>query len=337
MVTLMIRAAGSPRRRGSMYVAVLLIATIVSVIGISALTATRLQLRSAEGAADVTAVCLYAQSAIEIGLFAINNDADWRSVYSNDDWFPVRSIGDGVYTLKLVDEVNGSLTADPNAPVRLYGWGMAGDAVRIYSVLLEVRGASNLLLNPGIESGTTYWVDMGDCDLEADEGEFHSGAACLRVKNRDDEWAGPRQDIADQLTEGVTYETEVWVKMENFSETVWLGIWYRTEYGWVSDYFSSDTVGTDWTLLGGEFTAGWSGTLSQAYWKVDTQWSSQEFMIDDAVLEAADDSSIAIRPVAGTWRRVMDEDGGIDVEPEAIPLPGDGLDPPSMDPPIELG
>jgi hypothetical protein len=323
MVTLMIRAAGSPCRRGSMYIAVLLIATIVSVIGISALTVTRLQLRSAEGASDVTAACLYAQSAIEMGLFTVNDDADWRSVYSNDDWLPERSIGDGVYTLKLVDEVNGSLTADPNAAVRLYGWGMAGDAVRIYSVLLEVRGVPNLLRNPGIESGTTYWVDMGDCDLEADEGEFHGGAACLHVQNRDDEWAGPRQDIADQLTEGVMYETEVWVRMKDFSETAWLGIWYRTEYGWVSDYFSSGTVGTGWTLLSGQFTAGWSGTLSQAYWKVDTQWSSQEFMIDDAVLHAAGDGSAGIVPVAGTWRRVMDEDGGLGPEPDAIPLPGD--------------
>jgi len=65
-----------------MYVAVLMTATIVAVIGISALTITRIELRSAEGAKDTIEARFYAQSALEISSYLINNDRNWRTNYS---------------------------------------------------------------------------------------------------------------------------------------------------------------------------------------------------------------------------------------------------------------
>jgi type II secretory pathway component PulK len=106
-------------RRGSMYVAVLLTAMIVAVIGISALTITRVELRSAEGAKDTIEARFYAQSALEIGSHLINGDRNWRTAYSSGVWVAEQSIGTGTYAWKLVDEQDGDLANDPSQPVRL--------------------------------------------------------------------------------------------------------------------------------------------------------------------------------------------------------------------------
>lgn len=296
------------QRRAGMYLAVLMTATIVAIIGLSALTAVRVQLRAAEGGNDVTVAGFCAQSAIEMGLLSISNDGNWRSTYTHDVWVPKQTLGGGTYTWKLVDEQNGSLLMDASAPVRLYGRGSVGDAVRAYSVLLktDIADPTNLLSNPGFERGTGGWVGLTDCDLEISADKPHGGSACLWVKNRNNEYAGPRQDVADHITAGTTYETEVWVRMKDFSENIWFALWYRTEYGWSCDYFDVDPAGTSWTLVGGEFTASWSGTLATAYWKLETQWSGQEFFVDDAVVRKLGDRAPAALPVSGTWRRVVD-------------------------------
>ena len=294
-------------RQGGMYVAVLMTATIVAIIGMSALTATRIQLRSAEGGNDVTAAGFCAQSAIESGFFAVRNDAGWRTGYTSDSWVPEQTLGAGAFTWKLVDEQNGDLAADTEARVHLYGMGVAGNAVRIYSVLLEPAylDQSNWLSNPGFESGTTDWTDGGDCDLEIKTDEPYSGTGYLRVKNRDTSLAGPRQLISGQLENGEPYDTEVWVKMKDFTEGVVLVLWLRTDLGWTKLGSGSTPADKIWTYVSWSFTPTWSGTLYEAYWKVETAWSDQEFDIDDAVLQRARvDSNMLVVP--GTWRRVVE-------------------------------
>jgi hypothetical protein len=289
-----------------MYLAVLMTALIVAVIGLSGLTLSRIQLRSAEGEREIVSARLYAQSAIEMALLAINDDPDWRTTYTHDVWTAARSIGEGTYAWKLVDEKNGDLAKDPSAPVRLYGLGNAGDALRLYSVLIQeprTGAGSNLLSNPGMENGTTDWLELGDCDLEARDDGPRTGTWYLKVKNRDNWSSGPRQSIVGKITTGTTYDTEAWVRTKDFTEKMWLVVWLRTFVGWTPIYVTSADVGTSWTRISGSFTPTWTGALSEAYWKVHTDWDDQDFMVDDTALAEAGETANELIPIRGTWRR----------------------------------
>lgn len=300
---------GSYRRRGSGYIVVLGASLLVMVIGVSALMAARVQAQASESTNHMAAARLYAQSALEIGMHWLCADAYWRADFPHDQWLDEEPIGEGTYTWKLVDKINGDLTSDTAAPVRLYGKGICGEAVRIYSVLVQPESATalpaNLIDNGDLESGLTSWLDLSDCDLEWDNSQAHAGTACLWVKNRDNHQAGPRQDIAGELTEGATYDVSTWVKTKDFSENVWVGLWVQTEYGWRRLDAALATVGGAWTEVAGTFTPSWPGMLQEAYFKVETAWSNQEFRIDDAVMieEQNADSAPSLRFVRGSMRR----------------------------------
>lgn len=299
------RQTAPSQRRATCYLAVLAVALIVTIIGLSALATGRIEFRSAESANDVVAARMYAQAAMEMSLFTISNDASWRADYTNDVWVPAQPIGQGTYSWKLVDEENGDLTADPNAPLRLYGRGILGNAVRTYSVLLQPdTAAGNLLTNPGIEAGTNGWTSTS-CTLEAHTDQPHDGAAYLWVKNRAGEWDGPRQNVSGNLVNGTTYTTAVWVKMKDSPERARIVLWMDTSLGYYSNYLTTVPVGTTWTYVSTTSTLTWSGTLNAAYWEVETQSSSQEFMIDDATLRVAGGNGPVAFPILGTWRRFV--------------------------------
>lgn len=301
-------------RPGSMYAALLMTALIVSVIGLSGLAATRIQLRSVAGVNNATAARFYAQSALDMGLFAVSNDADWRTTYSHDVWVSEQPLGEGTYTWKLVDEQDGDLATNPAGPVRLYGKGIAGDAVRVYSVQVqpETDGTSdpNLLANGDMEDGVVGWMELGDCDLERDTDEPHGGLACLKVKGRHASSDGPYNGVVpDAFSDGENYDTEIWVKMKDSPEDVLIVVYWRTTTGWYRTEAARTSVGTTWTRVNGTFTASWFGTLLQAYWKIETGWSKQEFKIDDAVLEVAGGAlagDTTPTPVSGTWRQEVE-------------------------------
>jgi len=306
----MSRAAPS-HRRGSVYVALLGVTTIVTIIGVSALMAVRIQRRAAEAGNDAAEARFYAQSAADLALFWIQNDPLWRQHCSNDTWLPDLALDLGTLTWKLVDELDGDLANDTAHPARLYARGTIGATVRIHSVLLEqeqVDPSANLLTNADMESGTTGWTGLGYCDLESKTDGPHGGAAYLRVKNRDYVWAGPNQYITTKITSGTAYNAQAWVKTKDFAEPFRLTIYTRsTDSGndWV--YVITPPVGTEWTFISATLTPTWTGTLSRSTFYVETTASTQEFRIDDALLCESDGSgpggTLTMVPVAGTWRR----------------------------------
>ncbi len=299
------------QHRGGMYLAVLMIAMIVTIIGMSALAVTRIQLRSTEGGGDAAAARLHAQSAIEMGAFTISNDSNWRSTYTHDTWVSDEPIGTGTYTWKLVDEgYYGDLTTDPSSPVRLYGKGYAGDAIRTYSILLEFEGgsaAANLLSNPGMESGTSGWYGY-DCDIASDP-NAHSGSASLLIDDRYAYYSGSAQDVDGFLENGTTYEMEAWVKMDSGTSNMRFVMYVRdsipNSYWLIAGETSVDDSG--WTKITGTMTPSWGGTLVQAFWKVSTVSGTTDFYVDDAVLQVeggGEDPTII--PRVGSLQRVVD-------------------------------
>jgi hypothetical protein len=295
-------------QRGAMYLAVLMTAMLVATIGMSALTTVRLQLRSTEGDHHITAAHFGAQSAVEAGFFAVRNDAGWRTRYTHDTWVPEQALGPGAFAWKLVDERNGDLAADDEAPARLYGRATFGDAVRTYSVLLEPAylDQTNWIKNPGFAEGTTYWTSGGDCALELDAIDPHDPNIYLLVKTRSGAAAGPRQYLDTPLESGEPYDTEVWVKMNEYAEEAEIVLWVDTDLGSVR--LSSDPIPVDmtWTQVTWTFTPTWSGELIEAYWSVVTAWSDQEFNIDNVLFRRAWVAS-NMEVVGGTWQRVVSD------------------------------
>jgi Tfp pilus assembly protein PilX len=81
----LIRRGGAQLRRGSVYLIVLATSMMVTVIGLSALFAVRVQRRNAEITQDRAEALLCAQSAVELGLLKIQNP-NWRDSEPNGIW-----------------------------------------------------------------------------------------------------------------------------------------------------------------------------------------------------------------------------------------------------------
>lgn len=127
------------RRRASIYVAVLGYAAIVTVIGLSALLAIRVQRRSAEGESDLAEARLYARSAIELGMWLVNNDPNWRSTQSIGAWATDEAIGTGTYSLEAADPNDSDLANSITDSLLLTSTGSSGVARHRTQVTLEAE------------------------------------------------------------------------------------------------------------------------------------------------------------------------------------------------------
>jgi hypothetical protein len=118
---------------------VLCVAVVVTVIGLSAITLSHVNTRTSQGAADEQKAALYAASAVEVVLAAIESQPDWRSVYVSGAESPETAFGEGTASWRLVDEKDGDLSDDEADPVRIHGIGRMGRATCVHSVEIRPR------------------------------------------------------------------------------------------------------------------------------------------------------------------------------------------------------
>ena len=109
---------------------------LVTAIGMSALMVTRIQRRTFQGTHDASVASDYADSAIELALWKIKQDANWRQTYTHNTWVADQTIDRGTFKWKLVDTVDTDLNNDDTHPVRLVAWGMIGQTTQKASVKL---------------------------------------------------------------------------------------------------------------------------------------------------------------------------------------------------------
>lgn len=162
-----LRPARRPgRRRGSLYIAVALVALIVSLIGISTLAVIRIERRGRLANADAAAARLYARSAVELGLTRIASDPDWRFVYKQGAWVTDVPIGSGTYAIEGFDTTDGLLGNDPEHPVRLVGTGKKGKAVQKFELTLAPVNRGYTALKSALHAGHDLIVTGTtlDCD-----------------------------------------------------------------------------------------------------------------------------------------------------------------------------
>lgn len=152
--------AGRPRRRGSAYVFVLGISLIVTVLGMGALTLSRVSGKSTGDGNDWEAAGDLAFSATEHAISYINaaaaaSPSTWRSAYTSRQTAFTQSMGRGTFSWALKDEVDGILSEDYLRPFRIYGIGMVGSVTRVYSVQVIPAGTPLDVLRTALHSNST--------------------------------------------------------------------------------------------------------------------------------------------------------------------------------------
>lgn len=123
-------------RRASVYVLVIGSSTLLAVIGLAALTGVRIQRKNLAGTHDFAEARVYAQSAVEIGMRIMTTDSEWRTNHSNGTWRTAQPMGNGTYSLEVVDPADSDLQDSKEEPVVITGIGMKGDAKHKVSVTL---------------------------------------------------------------------------------------------------------------------------------------------------------------------------------------------------------
>ncbi len=378
------------RQHGSIYLMVLGSSLIVTVIGLSALAAVRVERMSSQVNRDLAQARLLARSAIDLGMLQIRDDPRWRQ-RGPGVWISDLTLGAGLLSLEAIDPQAGNFQ-QPDGPAVLVGTGRVGAARYVVRTELttarglpclenamhsgreiifdattvannqmvsanrdiEAKGGStvygdvesahnvlggtymgqtassapertipdvatvlayylangtaiqyadlpttgpNLLTNTGMEDGIAPWVDRGFCKLDVSADQPHGGNASLRVSDRAAPWAGPLQDIRDQVVNDAQYTAEAWVRLAYVPEQMKITVWVRDDDG---DHWHSgnlQAVGTAWTKITAQFPINWKGDLQHCMIYVETGASNQRFYVDDMSLRRIEPGGPGIRRV----------------------------------------
>lgn len=147
-------------RRGAAYVMVMTISLLVSVIGVAALTAVRVQIRTASNSNDCEEARSYAQSGLELARNWINSDSSWRTNRTSGSTATL-SFGAGSFAISMVDPVDNDFTNSPLDPVKITAVGYKGRAQQQLQVMLTPTPAGYSCLNAAIFSGGSLTVNTG--------------------------------------------------------------------------------------------------------------------------------------------------------------------------------
>ena len=170
------------QKRGSIYIAVLGASMLVVLIGITALAAMRVQNWASSSSNDFAEARLYARSAVEVGMFYIYSDPNWRTTRGNGAWATNKAVGKGTFSLQATDPIDNDVANGYNHPVILTGTGQKGQAVCKLQARLEVGPAPNTGLGVSMISGgnttITSCTVTGDQTITAN-GNMNAGGGSL--------------------------------------------------------------------------------------------------------------------------------------------------------------
>ncbi|RPI00456.1 MAG: carbohydrate-binding protein [Calditrichaeota bacterium] len=147
-------------------------------------------------------------------------------------------------------------------------------------VNIATAAPTNLLLNPGFESGTTSWAGQG-CTISRVTTK-HSGSYGVRTSSRTAAWAGPVQIITSALAASGqgNYQLSAWMKMFSGSATGKVSM--RLTHGGGTTYFGvTGSATTSWKQISGVVNLTWSGTLTEAAFYIETTSGTTNFYADD--------------------------------------------------------
>ncbi len=128
-------------RRGTLYVGVMMTATVIAVVGLCGLSVSTLGIRSAQNTRDAEAAAVLARAAVEEGIRLINANPYWRTLLQNNVSYTPwsNSLNGGTIRFRYVD-LDGNFNDNSADGIRVYGTGQFGGATYVESVLLQPTG-----------------------------------------------------------------------------------------------------------------------------------------------------------------------------------------------------
>lgn len=148
------------RRRGSTYVMVLGLSLVLTVIGLSALTVSRVTGRMVAANRDFSETRFLAFTAAEHALNRINADDDWRTTFNGAT--VAKSFGRGTFSWRVVDEDDGDLTDGNSDPATIFATGTVNDASHTLSVRITRDGGVLNSLSACLAVGGQVEVTVGN-------------------------------------------------------------------------------------------------------------------------------------------------------------------------------
>lgn len=155
-------------RAGYLYVAVMVVSTIVAMTGLSALKILRIERQGMENGQELHEARLLAATAVEHAVTLINrNPTSWRTTYPHNVEYPATpvTLGNGTFTWKLYDS-DLVLDDDDNDPVEVSGFGRVGNTVYVQTVTVTPYGVGLDCLNVALYSVKKQTLGGGtlNCD-----------------------------------------------------------------------------------------------------------------------------------------------------------------------------
>ena len=147
------------RRRASAYFFVIGITLIVTVLGMGALTLSRVTARATTDGNDWETAGTLAYSAVEHAISSLNpvaasSPTTWRANYTSGQTAFTQTVGRGTFSWVVKDEINGNLSADYLRAFRIYGIGTVGNVTRVYSVQVSPGGSPLDVLRTALHSSS---------------------------------------------------------------------------------------------------------------------------------------------------------------------------------------
>jgi hypothetical protein len=168
----------------------------------------------------------------------------------------------------------------------------------LFLLLASAYGDTNVLVNPGFESGTAGWSDR-NCSIEAVTSPVHSGSGSAKALGRDANWQGIKQSVFGKMVDGKTYQISGWVRLENTkSDTVIVSIEQQDDSGTNYHNVASVTAtDSNWVQLSGNFTLNVNGTLSVLDVYFEGPAPGVNFFVDDVNVFGPEPTAPEAKPV----------------------------------------
>lgn len=152
-----------PRRRGTVYIAILALGVLVLVLGVGGMLASRVEARGAFEASRAGVARGYAASAANLGRLWIAGDAAWRTKRANGAWITSAPFDQGTMSLDVVNPL-GALGRSSLDPVVMTATGVCGTARQKLRLTLTARATALSCLNAVLCAGGDITVDGNDLE-----------------------------------------------------------------------------------------------------------------------------------------------------------------------------
>ena len=135
------------RQRGTAYILVLAITTLLVTLGLAAAQLAQGQIEQGDDALDQSKARLTALYMQDVFQKQHSGDLAWRDGVESGTWYYQTQVDDVRIYYAFVDQIDGDLDDDYSEPFLLYTLGLSGTSYRIYSAEYAADEDGNLTLN----------------------------------------------------------------------------------------------------------------------------------------------------------------------------------------------